>query len=190
LRWISALGSRSATTELVAGALDQDAPRREPIRHGAPRGSDLGLVVLPQHIGRPDDDWALAGGRRHLEPTPGERDPGRRQHRGLGDALRVELQAEHAHGSTGLPGQPLGELQGGDRAGPEPQVDHERIRVRAQRRTGAVQDPAVEPAQPIGVRRPPRDRAQRRARADGHHRRTGAQLPLVISMIFGRMSSR
>ena len=148
-----------APSVLVAGALDQQPARRRARRTSSSQASAADvLVVLPQHVERAHQHRAQAGElesaaagsppaagrgrRRPPRPAPG-RSPGPPP-RGRRPRRRAARPAP-----------------GGHRGGAVAQVDHQRPGGVAQPRDLGREQPAVHPAQPVGVRRAPGRQAQR-----------------------------
>ncbi len=143
---------------LGAGALDERAARLEPAQHARPGGGDLGLVVLTEHIHRPDDRGTPVARQRHLEASEAEPDPGPGAFARDPHALRVDLDPDDLDLGTHH-GEPVGEFEGRRRGRPVAEVDDERIGRRAERRE--LRDPAVDPAEPVHAGRPARDSSHR-----------------------------
>ena len=124
LRWISALGSRSATSDghprppsrservrdrpgrvdgdprgtpadLVARAVDEEASRREPLLDTGPGSRHLGLLVLSQHVEGTDDGGPSPITERYLEATPSEGQAVTLQRFGRRDAIGIDLDADY-----------------------------------------------------------------------------------------------
>ncbi len=190
LRWMSALGSRAATCDgrtegrpgarpaparrpgrlqhhpgrqpprLVARAVHQQAVRCEPRAQPVPDRGHLGLVVLPQHVERPDEQRpappraAPARNRRGRRPRPAPRAaaPPRPAPR------RSPPPARHVGPDRPQPGR---ELQHGDRGPAVAQVHDQRVARAAQPGTVPLDVPAVEAPQPVGGGRAPGHPARR-----------------------------
>ena len=145
--------------ELVAGAVDQQPAGRQARAHPSPRGRHLGLVVLPQHVDRADDDRPPAAVERHLEPAePRSVSPG---------ALRAAARPRRGPGrSRGRrPRRPAAPRRSRSRsssavtgAGAVAEVDDQRVGRRAAAARAAAGDPPVDAAQPVRARGAARDR--------------------------------
>ena len=157
------LDPRAHPAELVARALDEHSAGLQPRRHARPRRGDIALVVLAQHVERPDDRRTprrRLGGERNLETAAGERDVRIGRERGAprahldklrlgaGDARRVDLEA-HDLDVGARPTQPRLELEGRHAARAIAQIDHERV-VRATQH-GVPRDPPIDAAQTVRV---------------------------------------
>ena len=140
-----------APSPLVAGALDDQPARRQAGPHGVPRPGRRRLVVLPEHVERPHEHRLQAGqleaaqpevhprrvavGRRPPRPGPG-RSPGRRP---------------RGRSTSGPSRSTSSSVVTADDAVAE--VDDERPRRVAQPGHLRGEQPAVHPAQPVGVGR-------------------------------------
>lgn len=143
-----------AAADLVAGALHQQPVRREPGPQPRPHLGDPLLVVLAQHVRRPDQGRPAAAREGHLEAAVREGEPLARVRPGGGDPGRVDLDADDLGvGARGA--QPYQQLQGGPGCGAVAQVHGERVVAAAQGRPVLGGDPAVHAAQAVGVGRPP-----------------------------------
>ncbi len=127
--------------------------RREPGRRRRPGRGHVGLVVLPQHVERAHHHGPAAAGQRHLEPAAHEAQPGPLQRAGGGDAAGVDLDADDLDVGPHA-AQPLVQLDGGHRGGAVAEVDDDRRRpCAAQPPRLRAGEPAVAPAEAVGVRR-------------------------------------
>ena len=152
---------RADAAELVARALDEQSVRRQPRGHASPGIAHLRLVVLPQHVHRADHRRSARC--RHLEPAERERHArirGERRRTRLHRRRAARAPARRGSGSISSPThldvrpgarQPRVQLERGDRARAEAEVDDERIGRAAQRRM--PRDPPVDAAQPVGAGR-------------------------------------
>ncbi len=142
------LHPRHDAADLVARAFDEDAAGSQPPAHPLPGRGDVGLVVLPQHVHGPDDGRTPTVRHRHLESADREVDA--RNPRRLGarprDTLGIDLESPHL-GIRAHTREPRVQLERGDRAGAEPEVDDEGVVGAAKH--GMPRDPAVDPPQPI-----------------------------------------
>lgn len=138
--------------DLVAGALHQQPARGQACAQPPPDRGHLVLVVLPQHVRRPDEDRcpAARARQRHLEAAVQEVQPRPAVRAGRLDPRRVDLDADHA-GVRPDGAQPAQQLHRGPGRGAVAEVDRDRVGGAAQ--CGAVFGgyPAVHAAQPVGV---------------------------------------
>ncbi len=138
--------------DLVAGALYQQPAGRQPCAQPPPHGGHLVLVVLAQHIRRPDEDRCpLALPRqRHLEAAVEEVQPRPFVRPGGLDPRRIYLYADDP-GVRAYRTQPAQQLHRGPGRGAVAEVDRHGVGGAAQ--LGAVfgRYPAVHAAQPVGV---------------------------------------
>jgi hypothetical protein len=129
------------------------------------------LVVLAEHVERPDDDRLQAGQLEAAEPEVHPRRIAQVGHRG--HPLGVDLQADHLQAGD-LGAQPLGQLEGGHRRRAVAEVDHERPGGVAQPGHLGGDQPPVHPPEPVGVGRAPRRQPECPGAAGGQPRRPRA----------------
>ena len=194
LWWISAFGSRSARSDgvldvghaggerqgqrpvgveghprrapspLVAGALDDHPAGAEGGPHRVPGLGRRGLVVLAQHVERPHEHRLQSGQFESADP---EVDPRRVAVGGdRGHAGRVDLQADDLE-AVDLRAQPVDEFERRDRRRAVAEVDDERAGRVAEAGELGGEEPAVDPAQAVGVGRSARGQPQRAGPAGG-----------------------
>ena len=146
--------------DLVAGGVDDEAVRAR----AGPPGSPTRRPPRPRRTAAARWPRAPAPGRRpsgsgSSNPPRAKVSPGRVQPAAARDPLGVDLQADHldvgAH-----PAQPLEQLHGRHRRGAVAEVDDERISGRPQPGGLDAREPAVDPAQPVGVGGPAGDRTR------------------------------
>lgn len=111
-----------AAPDLVAGALHQKPVGGEPGAQPPPDRGDLTLVVLAQHVRRPDEGGAA--GQRDLEAAVDEGEPLALVRLRCRDPLRIDLDADDRRARLGG-AQALQQLDGGPGGGAVSEVDRD-----------------------------------------------------------------
>ncbi len=108
----------------------------------------LVFAILPQHVERTNENGLAI--HRNLETAPQEAQPGLFKVPGRQHPCRIDFDPNHRYIPAHCP-QPGEELDGRDWTSSVTQIDHQRVRRRSKTPGLRPGEPAIQPAQPVGI---------------------------------------